>query len=282
VELLACDRAVFVLSLDIALDADVGDLTCRCNVDRWLSLVATGRVIAIVAGPPCESWSSARHAPVAGRRSSTVPRPIRSTVEPWGITGVSHRERLQLSLANALLQTSITFAAAAARYGASMILEHPRTPTWRCDTPSIWRLPEVRRLLDLDCARLIHVDQCTAGAPSRKPTSLLVINLPSLDAEIARLPGRGVCCHPHGHPASLGLASLPDGRTRFRTAPLKEYPPRLCQAFATSILTDWHWALNEWAPELDLPADFAPFFQPLDPYCQFELGADHMPRSRLD
>jgi hypothetical protein len=120
------------------------------------------------------------------------------------------------------------------------------------------------------------------GAASRKPTSLLTVNLPSLSDEIARLPGRGSCCHLGGHPASLGILTLPDGRTRFRTAPLKEYPPRFSQALATSILTDWYWALCGWTPELDLPPDFVPFFQPLDPYRGYEMGTDHMPRSRLD
>ena len=139
----------------------------------------------------------------------------------------------------------------------------------------------MRELLSLGCAQLLHLDQCTVGAASKKPTSLLATNLPTLESELRRLPGGGFCCHPQGHAASLGLTRLPDGRTRFMTAPLKEYPPRLCKALATSILIEWRWSICDWTPELDLPTDFAPIFQPLDPYMQYELGADHAAHSRL-
>jgi hypothetical protein len=274
-ELLADSQALYVLSLDIALSTEHGDLTKRATIERWLALVATGRVLAIYAGPPCESWSAARYNALPDRATNTLPRPIRSDVEPWGITGITPAERRQVTAANALLEAALLFASAAARHGATMVLEHPRAPAWRTDAPTIWNLPEVRELVSHPSSTLVHLDQCTAGARSQKPTTLLAINLPELARQIRAFEGGGFCCHPGGHPTSLGLVEHSAGRSSFATAPLKEYPVRLCRAMVSSALEHWHWALSPWAPELDMPADYDAVFQPLDPYVDYQLGADH-------
>jgi hypothetical protein len=133
----------------------------------------------------------------------------------------------------------------------------------------------MRELTSHPSSQLVHLDQCTAGARSQQPTTLLAINLPELAHQIRAFEGGGRCCHPGGHPTSLGLVQHGPGRTSFATAPLKEYPARLCRAMAHSVLEHWHWAISPWAPELDLPADYDAVFQPLDPYEDYQIGADH-------
>ena len=51
---------VFVLSLDVANDPNLGDLTNSRTVALWLDLLLRGFVVGILAGPPCETWSAAR------------------------------------------------------------------------------------------------------------------------------------------------------------------------------------------------------------------------------
>eukprot|EP00959_Pyramimonas_sp_CCMP1952_P164839 3445432-Pyramimonas_sp.AAC.1 len=60
-------------------------------------MLRSGRVAGIIAGPPCETWSSARHLPVpedapGGRRP---PRPLRSAQHSWGLGHLNTREREQ-------------------------------------------------------------------------------------------------------------------------------------------------------------------------------------------
>ena len=66
----------------------------------------------------------------------------------------------------------------------------------------------------------IEVAQCMFGAPSKKPTGLLV------PSDARRLACR--CTHSHRHELLLGL----DWRGHFKTTPAARYPPALCTALA--------------------------------------------------
>eukprot|EP00972_Heterocapsa_arctica_P110590 16283826-Heterocapsa_arctica.AAC.1 len=70
-------------------------------------------------------------------------------------------------------------------------MEHPARPRWRSDAPSSWLLPELMHLAALDGVDAVYIDQCTAGVPWRKPTTLMTVNLPGLRHEVAALPGSG-------------------------------------------------------------------------------------------
>ena len=78
----------------------------------------------------------------------------------------------------------------------------------------------------------IDFDQCQAGAYARKPTRLAAIHLPELRREIRRLPNAGWCTHGKNfHEAQLGHTE----QDTWRTAPLKEYPSRLCEAMGRAF-----------------------------------------------
>ena len=65
--------------------------------------------MAMLAGPPCESWSKARAVPLDQQHESTGmvqkhgPRKIRDLHELWGFSRATIRELQQLCVGNALL-----------------------------------------------------------------------------------------------------------------------------------------------------------------------------------
>ena len=63
------------------------------------------------------------------------------------------------------------------------IIEHPKNPD---EIVSIWRLPLLRMILALPNMRLVHLAQGLSGAPSAKPTTLLVLGMPDLERELAQ------------------------------------------------------------------------------------------------
>ena len=84
--------------------------------------------------------------------------------------------------------------------------------------------------MDLPNVRLLHLAQGLFGAPSAKPTTLLVLGMPTLEAELHAQ--RVTTELPHG--LSVGK----DDFGQFKTAPLKEYPPAMCKGIASALCTD--------------------------------------------
>eukprot|EP00959_Pyramimonas_sp_CCMP1952_P359111 7519169-Pyramimonas_sp.AAC.1 len=54
------DLHLVILSVDIAIDADRGDLTKEATLLEWAEHIRCHRVINTGGGPPCETWSAAR------------------------------------------------------------------------------------------------------------------------------------------------------------------------------------------------------------------------------
>ena len=224
---------VWVLSLDVAVDRELCDLADPDFVAMWVRMARGGAIFAVVGGPPCETWSVARFRPEAPRDDKDGPRALRSISRLWGLRDLTRRERSQLELGNALLRTQVLFLFLASAHGFSAVMEHPARPWWRLDAPSSWLLPELRHLEALPGAQKVYLDQCTAGAPWRKPTTLFTVNLPELAAQIAGLPGGGRCCPALGH-VHVAL----DGRAEdgtYLTAPAKTYPPKMCEVIAVAL-----------------------------------------------
>ncbi len=270
IEALAPDRNLFVLSVDVALSKEHGDLSDSRTVARWRDLLSTGRVLAVIAGPPCESWSTARHVALTRSSFRPPPRPLRSLVEPWGMAGVSAKEQEQLSTANTLLQVALLFCADCLRLGATCIIEHPSTATWR-ESASIWRLPEVQALADHPSAEVVQLHQGAFGARSLKPTTLLCANLPEVRLELDRLPHRGLVTEQRGLHASIGTYRDATGRHQFHTHRSRSIP-------STAILRRWWHVLHEWAPDIDLPDEYSTVYAPLDPFYEFTMGKDYQAR----
>ena len=72
-----------VASVDVAVNAQVCDLMNIDTQRRWLAFVRDGHATGIGSGPPCETWSIARHQHIAGLKDGG-PRPLRDDQCPWG------------------------------------------------------------------------------------------------------------------------------------------------------------------------------------------------------
>ena len=221
--------------MDVAIDPLRCNLASPDMIRRWIDLAREGRVVAILGGPPCETWSAARGAG-AERQGQQRPRPLRSPEALWGLPDLSASERQQVDLGNALLRTQLLFLFLARTYGFVALMEHPAKAWWAPAAPSSWSLPEVQHLLTWGDVVLHTVDQCTLGAKSRKPTGLLAVNLPQLARRLADAAGGGRCLPAllHQHIPLCGRA--PDGS--WMTAQAKVYPAGMCQLLADSVL-DW-------------------------------------------
>ena len=254
------DRHVFVLSLDIIHGAQ-GDLTNSRHVDFWLAKAYSGVVIATVAGPPCETWSIARFADSAG------PPPVRSIDHPFGLPSASPKQLEQVLFGSRLLIVALRFMLSAVRTGAAGILEHPDLIDWheQRQAPSIWRLEQVQTILACEGAEFLQVQQGQFGARWLKPTRLLSVNLPSLRTRM----------HDHSsNPDQLESLSGLDEHGRHNTRLAKEYPPMFCKAIAGAIRDLAQSANVGSALDAACGSDVAPFFVPLDPYIDSDIGDD--------
>ena len=156
---------VWVISLDVAIDAKLCELSCSGGVARWLDLAIAGRVVCHgPRGPPCETWSVARWNG-GSRVTGAGPRAVRSSEHLWALHGLGSGGRRQVALGNALLRTIILFLAAARVYGFAAVMEHPQVPSWMPQAPSSWRLPELKLLARAGGTERVHLDQCCCVTP---------------------------------------------------------------------------------------------------------------------
>jgi len=265
--LAAAPYPVWVLSLDVAIDAALCDLSRGAAVCRWLELARAGRVVMVLAGPPCETWSVARWNGGA-RVTEGGPRAVRSREALWGLPDLVAKERVQVALGNALMRTTILFLAAARVYGFAAVMEHPQCPTWAPGAPSAWLLPELRCLAAAGGTASIHLDQCCCGTPWKKPTRLFAVGIPELETCVARLPGGGRCCPALGH-NHVSLSGRDDSGV-YRTAPAKTYNSTMCRMLADAAYAGIERMLGPhagaMAEERGLPADLSQLHVPLDFY----------------
>eukprot|EP00435_Cladocopium_sp_Y103_P067557 s39_g30.t1 len=221
---------VYVVSLDLVIDEDWGDISKPATYEFWLSAIRSGYVIGFLAGPPCCTWSVAR-----GKQDQSMklqgrvgPRAVRSAEELWGFTSLSLREKRQVMDGHRLLAFSLIAMLLLYTTDGFGVVEHPDEPHEE-DAPSIWKLPLMHMLLALQGFHKISLAQGLLGASSVKRTGLLVLNLERLPFCIRRF---AVCPNlPCGR--NIGLSA--DGT--FKTTVLKEYPPALCAGFADAFIT---------------------------------------------
>ena len=215
---------VFVISLDLAVDATRGNLACPATKKFWIEKLKAGYVLGFTIGPPCETYSRSRF------RRELGPPPIRSEKYPWGIKGISHRHHLQVDLSNGFVQYALLLMLHAVIFGVRGLLEHPG-PYKEEDSLCIWELMATILLRQHPCIAFHLIRQGEFGQISMKPTGLLTAHMPlfqtSLDA--CRLPRH------QWNNSSIKMGKSESGRG-FSTAPLKEYPEAMNRAIAQALL----------------------------------------------
>jgi len=216
---------VHTLSVDIILDSQWGDVSDEKVQNFWVSAAQRGWVVAFLGGPPCETWSRAREHTLAST-TKRGPRVIRSAQQPWGFGSLSLREIRQILVGNQLMMFCLMMMTVLYDVGGCGALEHPARPP-KTTSASIWNTPLLQMLLLLPGFHLWEFAQGLLGAVSAKPTMILALNLPTLGQQICRW--RVV----DELPKAVSIGQGTDGK--FHTMVLKEYPPGLCGALATSF-----------------------------------------------
>lgn len=116
-QFVTCRSDVVVLSVDIVNGSKVG-LTRAADVDYWMQRVWSGQVAGVIAGPPCETWSTVRYVP-------GDPPPLRYLEQPFGLPSMTCAQIEQVGNANALLLVELLFCSEVTLVGAAALLEHP-------------------------------------------------------------------------------------------------------------------------------------------------------------
>ena len=213
----------------------------QCQLWGFLiNLAREGRILGLLQGPPCETWTAARHQQSVDSEGRALrgPRPLRSTQELWGLALLSCKELEQIYVGNVLLLKGILLACLVTISGGATFLEHPAMP-FQDEISSIWRLGLLCLLHRPPYGpfRRVSAEQWRFGSCGVKPTTFLYSN--------SNLPrALEVCADASAtRPTSHLIGRNSDGT--FKTAKAKEYPAQLNRAFAQAIfeaMTRWSMA----------------------------------------
>ena len=240
---------VKVLLVDLALSEHHDMLDVRKYL--WLcARVKSGEVAAILAAPPCETWSRARARQLLD--GSSGPRVLRTPESPWCKIGLQARELQQLDVANRLMYVTLKLHVISLLHHVLFIMEHPADPEDQT-LVSIWRTWPVQWLLQHPAAQLHRLYQSSYGSAYHKPTNFMTLWLPHFGADMQ--------VHVSPTPSRALIGRDVDG---FVTRYAKEYPPKLNQSLAYALLFE---VQRQWAvtpPSQDISAEFSDFVQSLD------------------
>ena len=237
-------EVLHVVSIDIIVDELYGDVRSKGTKTFWLDGIKQGFVTAMLAGPPCNTFSAARANKVQGHAGHGGPRVVRDREHAWGYPSLTLRELEDVGVGNDLLGFAIVAFLLLFFTRGSGLIEHPDEPSDQ-DAVSIWRLPIIHLIRCLPGVHLHRVLQGLFGSETAKPTGLLTLNLAEFTHTMHswRLAGNP----PKG--GSIGLSE----RGEFKTARLKEYPPAFCAGIAQSFIA----AFDQQEACLDgVPAEF--------------------------
>ena len=163
-----------MVSLDTAVHPILGNLAKGTNFDHVRRLAQQGLVAGVLTGPPCETWSAARH---LQDPDCPGPRPLRSAEFPWSLPERTGKELKQRSMGTELLTNSWIAETATVSNGGAAIMEHPWENS-QDDRASVWRTDAHESfLMALPGAHRRYVEQYRFGAAGVKPTCLRSLNL---------------------------------------------------------------------------------------------------------
>ncbi len=215
-------KRLLFLSADLATDAR-WDLAQPETFHSLGCLVDEGYVDILVAGPPCSTWSRARH------RGRDGPPPVRGRSEsPWGFPHLTGALKRQVTEANVLMVNTLSLMERVSRAGGSYLLEHPADPGGE-PYPSIWSNEVLIGMMVRTGGQTVSFNQCALGGPTPKPTTLGG-TLCGLQEEFGPCVCPGVSAH-HRHASSWGRTREGQHRTRA----LQAYPPMMCASIAKCI-----------------------------------------------
>ena len=219
---------LMVISVDICLQRQSGDLARDGAVKWWKDRISAGQLIGFGGGPPCESYTAARYL-------EGGPRALRTATHPSGLPARTATEFAQIRLGTRLVQFLFELILYGAPRGCCSFAEHPQYPIWAKDHDpvSIWSSKAARLLKSMQCTSVVSFDQCIFKSESRKPTTLLLVRMTGVRDLILSTGHAGRCCH--GRSVHAPLKGKTD-QGQFCTARAKIYPKGLNKAIARGVV----------------------------------------------
>ena len=223
------DLGVVILSIDTAVCGELCDLLREPGLRALHNIVEAGLVAGTLSGPPCETWSAARHLQPPDGCTARWPRPLRSEAQPWGLEFLTYKEVQQLSVGSALMLSNIEIEIKVVLRDGAALQEHP-APHDQEEYASVWRTALQRVLCRAaPHSKQIRIQQWKYGSAAVKPTIIRAMGLPyaaqSLHRQADPLRVR---------PEKL-LQGVDEATGLFRTAQAKEYPSELCRALVVTL-----------------------------------------------
>ena len=186
------------------------------------------RILGLLQGPPCETWTAARHHQQVDSEGQARrgPRPVRSAQDPWGLAMLSGKELAQVFVGNILLLKGLVLACLVTFSGGATFLEHPSMP-FQEEFARIWPLgpPCLLHRPPYGPFRRVSAEQWRYGSCGVKPTMFLYSN--------SNLPqALNECVLPEAkRPTTHLIGQNPDGT--YRTAKAKEISCSVEQGICT-------------------------------------------------
>ena len=200
--------------------------------DFIMQLILLGAIFFMHFGTPCNTFSSAR-------KEDGGPPPLRSAEFPEGLPNLDLDLFSVTFLGNLFVDRTAEACCALCLLGKDFSVENPLfSLIW--STSALLKVAASCRTINVD------FDQCMWGAPSVKPTRLMVT-----DAHFRALEVR--CDGSHTHIKLKGKVwSAFFGRKVYRTKLAQEYPFRMCEVMAQCIFEIFHFPFDHLAPTFAL------------------------------
>ena len=189
-----------------------------------LERVKAGEFLAIIAAPPCSTFSVSRFIQPKDGKSGPTPLRTRDAIE--GITGLTVNGQRQLQEANTLVRRTCALIAAGQTVGTQYAIENPSDRGDPLDSDvflheqhgPLWLMPAVRALQRVTHGRKSTFPMCAFQSPWQKFTTLLYS--PGFDKWLSPL--ETLRCHHKRHDAMAGGELDGDDWNSARAA---AYPP---------------------------------------------------------
>ena len=137
--------------------------------EKLLKRVKAAEFLAIIAAPPCSTFSISRFFKAKDGRGAPQ---VRSRMHIRGLPNVHPKHRKELTLANSIVARTVILLAAASSVGTQWILENPSDrgdPSahrlWLHDDHGpMWEMPEVKALRKVNSASIATFPMCAFSA----------------------------------------------------------------------------------------------------------------------
>ena len=186
-----------------------------------------GAIVSAHFAPPCGTSSKARERPLPPELKSVVSKPLRSSDEPLGISGLTGLDSIRVAAANKLYALTVLVATILILRGASISIENPSNSYfWAIVALFVQQYPWLQRIW----ATLATSDfqACMYGSERDKWTKLMFT--PGLYEDINK-----TCDGTHVH--SSWKPYRGKSGAVFPTSGEKEYPKQLCSAMTAELVT---------------------------------------------